>query len=106
MEQAVGGVQMSHQCLTEKVTVMTGASSGLGPAIARANAMVSVFAPAVEITPAEYRRVMEVNYLGYVHGTLAALRHMRARNSASSFRSDLLSHIARSRCRAPTPRGA
>ncbi|MGW9197367.1 SDR family oxidoreductase [Micromonospora chersina] len=43
------------------------------------DAMVSVFAPAWEITAAEFRRVTEVNYLGTVHGTLAALRHMRAR---------------------------
>jgi short-subunit dehydrogenase len=41
------------------------------------DAMVSVFAPVDEITPAEYRRVMEVNYLGYVYGTRAALKHMR-----------------------------
>lgn len=45
------------------------------------NAMVSVFAPIAEIQPEEYRRVIEVNYLGYVHGTLAALKHMRTRNS-------------------------
>lgn len=44
------------------------------------NAMVSVFAPSWDITPAEYRRVTEVTYLGYVHGTLAALRRMRPRN--------------------------
>ncbi|WDZ82212.1 SDR family oxidoreductase [Micromonospora cathayae] len=43
------------------------------------NAMVSVFAPAWEIPAAEFRRVTEVNYLGTVHGTLAALHHMRAR---------------------------
>ncbi|MEW2386153.1 SDR family oxidoreductase [Micromonospora sp. NPDC047707] len=42
------------------------------------NAMVSVFAPTWEITAAEFQRVTEVNYLGTVHGTLAALRHMRA----------------------------
>ena len=41
------------------------------------NAMVSVFAPAWDISPEEYRRVSEVNYLGTVYGTLAALRHMR-----------------------------
>ena len=41
------------------------------------DAMVSVLAPVERITPDEYRRVIEVNYLGYVHGTLAALRHMR-----------------------------
>lgn len=41
------------------------------------NAMATVFAPADEITPAEFKRVTEVTYLGQVHGTLAALRHMR-----------------------------
>ncbi len=40
------------------------------------NAMLSVFAPVVATTPEEYRRVTEVTYLGVVHGTLAALRHM------------------------------
>jgi NAD(P)-dependent dehydrogenase (short-subunit alcohol dehydrogenase family) len=47
------------------------------------DAMVSVFAPALETTPGEFRRVTEVNYLGYVHGTLAALRHMRSRDSGT-----------------------
>jgi short-subunit dehydrogenase len=42
------------------------------------DAFISVFAPAWEIAPDEYRRVTEVNYLGTVHGTLAALHHMRA----------------------------
>ena len=44
------------------------------------NAMVSVLSPIVEMTPAEFRRVTEVTYLGYVWGTLAALRRMRPRN--------------------------
>jgi NAD(P)-dependent dehydrogenase (short-subunit alcohol dehydrogenase family) len=44
------------------------------------NAMVSVFSPALEMTPEEYRRVTEVTYLGYVYGTLAALRRMRTRD--------------------------
>lgn len=53
----------------------------LGPIDAWVNdAMESVFAPADEITPDEYRRVTEVNYLGYVHGTLAALRRMKPRD--------------------------
>ena len=47
------------------------------------NAMVSVFAPAEQVTPAEYRRVTEVNYLGTVHGTLAALEHMRRRGTGT-----------------------
>jgi NAD(P)-dependent dehydrogenase (short-subunit alcohol dehydrogenase family) len=45
------------------------------------DAMVSVFSPVVEMTPEEYRRVTEVNYLGTVHGTLAALRYMAQANS-------------------------
>ncbi|MGH9588388.1 MAG: SDR family oxidoreductase [Acidobacteriaceae bacterium] len=44
------------------------------------NAMVSVFSPVKEMEAAEYRRVTEVNYLGYVHGTLSALRRMLPRN--------------------------
>ena len=41
------------------------------------DAMVTVFAPVWDITPAEFRRVTEVTYLGVVHGTMVALRHMR-----------------------------
>lgn len=44
------------------------------------NAMVSVFSTAVEMTPEEFQRVTNVTYLGYVWGTLAALRRMRPRN--------------------------
>jgi len=44
------------------------------------NAMVSVLAPVKEMSAAEYRRVTEVTYLGYVHGTLAALEHMLPRD--------------------------
>jgi short-subunit dehydrogenase len=44
------------------------------------NAMVSVFAPARLIEPAEFKRVTEVTYLGSVYGTLAALRRMLPRD--------------------------
>jgi NAD(P)-dependent dehydrogenase (short-subunit alcohol dehydrogenase family) len=44
------------------------------------NAMASVFSPVAEMKAEEYRRVTEVTYLGYVHGTLAALRRMRPRD--------------------------
>jgi NAD(P)-dependent dehydrogenase (short-subunit alcohol dehydrogenase family) len=47
------------------------------------NAMATIFAPVEEITPAEFRRVTEVTYLGQVHGTLAALRHMRRQNQGT-----------------------
>src|SRR5438067_7707347 len=44
------------------------------------NAMVTVLGPAAEMTPEEFRRVTEVNYLGTVHGTLAALKRMLPRD--------------------------
>ena len=44
------------------------------------NAMVSVLSPALDMTADEFKRVTEVTYLGYVHGTLAALRRMRHRD--------------------------
>jgi NAD(P)-dependent dehydrogenase (short-subunit alcohol dehydrogenase family) len=45
------------------------------------NAMVSVFAPFIEISAEDFRRVTEVTYLGYVYGTMAALRRMKPRDS-------------------------
>lgn len=59
------------------------------------NAMVSVFSPVREMKASEYRRVTEVLYLGFVHGTLAALKRMLPRDrgtiiqigSALSYRS-------------------
>lgn len=44
------------------------------------NAMVSVFSPVDAMEPDDYRRVTEVTYLGYVFGTMAALRRMRSRD--------------------------
>jgi len=44
------------------------------------NAMVSVLSPALEMEAEEYRRVTDVTYLGYVYGTLAALRRMVPRD--------------------------
>ncbi len=42
--------------------------------------MVSVFSPVKEMEPEEYKRVTDVCYLGYVYGTLAALRRMLPRD--------------------------
>jgi short-subunit dehydrogenase len=47
------------------------------------NAMASVFGPVTALSPDEIRRVSEVTYLGQVHGTLAALRHMRKRDKGT-----------------------
>src|SRR5437764_7918936 len=44
------------------------------------NAMTSVFSPVKQMTPAEFKRVTEVTYLGYVYGTLAALKRMLPRD--------------------------
>ncbi|MGH9125587.1 MAG: SDR family oxidoreductase [Acidimicrobiales bacterium] len=53
----------------------------LGPIDVWVNvAFSSVFAPFAEIHHDEFRRVTEVSYLGYVHGTRVALDHMRPRN--------------------------
>src|SRR5256714_14264973 len=44
------------------------------------NAMASVFSPIKEMTADDFKRVTEVTYLGYVYGTLAALKRMLPRN--------------------------
>lgn len=59
------------------------------------NAMTTVFSAVKDMTPAEYKRVTEVTYLGCVHGTLSALKRMLPRDrghivqvgSALAFRS-------------------
>jgi NAD(P)-dependent dehydrogenase (short-subunit alcohol dehydrogenase family) len=54
----------------------------LGPIDVWVNdAMESVFAPVLETSADEYRRVTSVNYLGYVNGTLSALRRMAPRDA-------------------------
>lgn len=44
------------------------------------DAMATIFAPALEVAPADLRRATDVTYLGAVWGTLAALRRMKPRN--------------------------
>lgn len=52
----------------------------LGPVDIWVNdAMETVFSTVADITPQEFRRVTEVTYLGFVHGTMAALKSMRPR---------------------------
>lgn len=59
------------------------------------DAMVSVFSPVKEMEASDYKRVTDVLYLGFVHGTLSALRRMLPRDrgtiiqigSALSYRS-------------------
>ena len=44
------------------------------------DAMVSVFSPVKEMEASDYKRVTDVLYLGFVHGTLAALKRMLPRD--------------------------
>jgi short-subunit dehydrogenase len=56
----------------------------LGPIDVWVNdAMTTVFAPATEIEPADFRRAVEVTFLGQVWGTKAALTRMKPRNRGS-----------------------
>lgn len=57
------------------------AEDELGPIDVWVNAaMTSVFATVMDVKPAEYRRVMDVIFMGYVHGTQSALRRMLPRD--------------------------
>ncbi len=47
------------------------------------DAMESVFSPFKEMTAAEFKRVTEVNYLGFVYGTQAALKRMLPRDKGT-----------------------
>lgn len=40
------------------------------------DAMATIFAPVTETTPSEFKRATEVTYLGFVYGTMAALKYM------------------------------
>jgi len=46
-------------------------------------AMATIFAPFHRISAEEYRRATEVTYLGFVYGTMAALKRMRERDRGS-----------------------
>ena len=82
--QEVGGQAMAISADVadyEQVTVAARqAEEQFGPIDVWVNvAFTSVFAPFSEITAEEFRRVTEVSYLGFVHGTMAALALMRPR---------------------------
>ena len=47
------------------------------------NAMTTIFAPVADIEPSEFQRAIEVTFLGQVWGTMAALEHMRPRDTGT-----------------------
>ncbi|MEW2457909.1 SDR family oxidoreductase [Streptomyces albus] len=56
----------------------------LGPIAVWVNvAFSTVFAPVREVSAEEFRRATEVTYLGFVHGTLAALHRMEPRGGGT-----------------------
>jgi NAD(P)-dependent dehydrogenase (short-subunit alcohol dehydrogenase family) len=79
-----GGLAATFPADVADAAAMRRAADGieqtLGPIDVWVNsAMVTVFSRVDDITPEEYRRVTEVTYLGYVHGTLEALWRMKRR---------------------------
>jgi NAD(P)-dependent dehydrogenase (short-subunit alcohol dehydrogenase family) len=86
--ESSGGVALAQPCDVAFYDQVERAAAAvereLGPIDVWVNsAMNSVFARFVDISPAEFRRVTEVTYLGYVHGTKAALDRMVPRDSGT-----------------------
>jgi NAD(P)-dependent dehydrogenase (short-subunit alcohol dehydrogenase family) len=83
--ESLGGKAIIIQCDVTDADGMEAAAERvereLGPIDVWVNvAMTSVFAFIKETTAAEFKRVTDVCYLGYVNGTLAALKRMLPRN--------------------------
>jgi short-subunit dehydrogenase len=59
------------------------------------NAMVNVWGEFLDIPEAEFRRVTETGYFGYVNGTRAALRRMKPRDEGSIVQvGSMISYVA------------
>jgi short-subunit dehydrogenase len=83
--EAAGGRALAIECDVSDAEAVEAAAGRvereLGPIDVWVNgAMVAVLGFVVDTSPEEFRRVTEVNYLGYVHWTLSALRRMRPRD--------------------------
>jgi NAD(P)-dependent dehydrogenase (short-subunit alcohol dehydrogenase family) len=83
--EAAGGAALPLPCdVADAAAVEEAAGEAerrLGPIDVWINvAMCTVYAPVWMMSAEEFRRVTEVTFLGYVHGTLAALRRMRPRD--------------------------
>jgi short-subunit dehydrogenase len=84
----LGGLSVMAPCDIANATQVEAAADAieksLGPIeVWVNNSTASLMASAEELTPEVVRRVTEVTYLGAVHGTMSALRRMRARDSGT-----------------------
>ncbi|GIH17392.1 hypothetical protein Raf01_55640 [Rugosimonospora africana] len=85
---AAGGTPLAIEVDVADYEAVDGAAAmieeKLGPIDVWINdAFSSVFAPFTQITPAEFKRITEVTYLGYVYGTRAALDRMLPRDAGT-----------------------
>jgi NAD(P)-dependent dehydrogenase (short-subunit alcohol dehydrogenase family) len=84
IEQAGGRALAIHADVADEDQVEAAAErieAELGPVdIWVNNAMTTVFSPFWQITRAEYRRATDVTYLGFVWGTMSALKRVLPRN--------------------------
>ena len=83
--EEIGGRAVTFEADVADAAAIDAAADALADTFGRIdmwvnNAMASVFSPVAEMTPEDYERVTDVTYLGVVHGTRAALRHMKPRN--------------------------
>ena len=87
LEQGAAGALVVRADVSDADAVEAAATrieAELGPIDVWVNsAMASVFAYTWEVTAAEFKRVTEVTYLGFVNGTLAALKRMRGRDQGT-----------------------
>lgn len=84
--EAIGGIAACQPVDVSDPRALAAASEklqqDLGPVDIWINdAMETVFSTVVRMTPDEFRRVTEVTYLGFVYGTMMALKTMRERRS-------------------------
>ncbi|OMH24744.1 short-chain dehydrogenase [Tersicoccus phoenicis] len=83
--ESAGGKTLTIQVDTSDAQALDDAAERvereLGPIDVWVNvAFTAVFARFSDVHPDEYKRVTEVSYLGYVYGTMAALKRMKPRN--------------------------
>ena len=70
------------------------------------NAMVSMYSPFMDMTPEEFKHVVEVTFLGNAYGTHARFKRMMSAIAGRSFRLGPPSRSGLSHCKVPTVRAS